>query len=264
MKKLYPLVFTCILAVVLSASFIRCSGRNVDENNPQALLDDAEIDIKDKRYLQALETLKKVKNKFPYSNLSKLAALRIADVNFLQEEFVEAATAYETFRDLHPKYIQADYVLFRIGESYFNQLPSTIDRDQTPAQKAINAFTELHSLYPASAHNDIGQRHLKESTEKLAKKEKYIADFYYIRDIYDSAASRFEKIVTKYANTSPEEYAYYYWGRSLIRQSQMPEYKDKKDTLLAESRHVFKTYVSRFPHGDYIKKIDKEIERMPD
>ena len=81
--------------------------------------------------------------------------------------------------------------------------------------------------------------------------------------MYDSAAIRYEKIVTKYANTTPEEYAYFNWGRSLIRQGQMEDYRDKKDTLIAESKHVFKTYNSRFPNGQFTKKIDRELERLP-
>lgn len=153
----------------------------------------------------ALDKLKTVKNKFPYSNYSKLALLKIADVSFLDEDFIAAAASYETFRDLHPKHEKADYVLFRIGESYFFQLPSTIDRDLTPASKAIDSYRELQTLYPKSEFIPESQKHQKESFELLSQKEKYIGDFYFKRDMFDSASKRFEKIATKYPNTGVQK-----------------------------------------------------------
>ncbi len=252
------------MTISLSQFFYACSGKDVDQNNPQAILDDAEEDIKDKRYQMALEKLKNVKNKFPYSNLATVAHLRIADVNFLEESYIESAASYETFRDLHPKYEKADYVIFRIAESYFNQLPGSIDRDLTPATKAINAYSELLQLYPKSSFAQEAKVHQSESIELLSQKEKYIGDFYFKREMFDSAAKRYEKIATKYSGSTDEEFSYLRWGQSLIAMSTIQEFSDQKSALLGEAKHVFKTYLSQFPNGKYTSDIKKLSKKMND
>ncbi len=252
------------LMLLLGASihFAGCSGKEVDQNNPQAIFDDAEEDIKDKRYTMALEKMKTLKNKFPYSNYALKAQLRVADVHYLSEEFVEAAGSYETFRDLHPKYEKADYVLFRVGESYYNQLPGTVDRDLTPASKAIEAYRELATLYPQTEHLTESKKHLDESVEKLSQKERYIADFYYKRDMYDSAARRYEKITTKYSGSSVDQYSYWRWARSLMLQSEQPEFAEKKIALVSEAKHVLRTYLASYPSGEYSGDAKKILDKI--
>lgn len=233
-------LFLILFAAIAVTS---CSGKSVDDGNAQEVYKDAEEDISDKRYTIALDKLKVLKNKFPYSNIATQAKLRIADVYFLEESYIEASAAYEGFRDMHPRNEKADYVLFRIGESYFFQLPDSDDRDMGPAAKAIEAYRELVQLYPKSQYVDAAKKHLSQATEMQASKEKYIADFYYARDMYDSAASRYEKITSKFPDTSLEQYAYWRLAQSLIRQQK-----------LDEAKHVFRTYLSRHPSGEYASK----------
>ncbi len=252
MKKMHTDFW--IYSTLLLAIFGGCSGKGLDENNPQAVYENAEEDIQDKHYESALEKMKNVKNKFPYSNYAVRAKLRIADIHFLQESFIESAGAYESFRDLHPKHEKADYVLFQIGESYYFQLPSTIDRDLAPAIKSIQAYKDLKTIYPQSQYIGKASEHMKDSTEKLALKEKYIADFYFIRDQFDSAAKRFEKITVKYPGVSIEEEAYWKWGQSLLFFSELPENLDKKEITTKEAKHVFQVYLSRYPQGVFSKK----------
>lgn len=249
------------LVLALTPALHSCSGKKVDENDPKSMYDDAEEEFRDKRFQAAVEKFKVVKNKFPYSNYSKLAALRIADVYFQEESYIEAAGAYETFRDLHPKSEKADYVLYQIGESYYNQYPGSIDRDLTPGSKAITAYRELLSLYPSSSYAEKAKSHLDESAEKLSEKERYVADFYFKRDMYDSAAKRYEKITSQFPGTKVEEYAYWRWGQSLYRQGSNPELSDKKGALIDETRHVFRVYLSRFPNGTYVKKVNSWLEK---
>lgn len=249
--KKTALSFSLLLSLLASLHlWTGCAGKNVDENDPKSLYNDAEDDVKSHRYAMALEKLRTVKNKFPYSNVAKQASLRIADVHFENEEYIEAASAYETFRDLYPKYEKADYVIFRIGESYFNQLPSTIDRDQTPATKAIESYRELRQLYPKSEYVGVSQEREKDALNHLASKEKYVADFYYKRDMYDSAAARYQKIATKYPGTEVEEESYAQWERSLLAQNDHDG-----------AKHVYDTYLAQHPNGKYAKKMKRALEK---
>ncbi len=239
-----------LLALTLAISLFSaaCSSKQIDEGNPDELYKEAEKDIQEKRYLQAAERLRIIKNKFPYSHLSTQAALRLADVAFLEEAFPEAAAAYETFRDLHPKYERADYVLFRIGESYYNQMPDAVDRDQSPGVKSIEAFAELEKLYPNSSHMPEAKQRAFSARDKLAEKEAYIAEFYFKQEQYESAALRFQKIAKTYAGSKAEQRAYIRWAESLAKQK-------KAD----EARHVLSSYLSRFPSGEYADKAKRGI-----
>ena len=93
-----------LLGLSLAGALHGCAGRVVDDNDPASLLADAEDEIKSDHFQLAVDKLKEVKNKFPYSKFSIDAQLRLADVYFMQESYADAAAQYETFRDLHPKH----------------------------------------------------------------------------------------------------------------------------------------------------------------
>jgi outer membrane protein assembly factor BamD len=243
------LIFTVFSTSLVG--FISCSGKSIDESNVTELLAGAEEDISDKRYIFALEKLRALKNKFPYSNLAITAQLRIADVHFLDENFIEASSAYETFRDLHPKHEKSDYVQFRIAESYYFQLPSTIDRDLSSGYKAVSAYEELNQLYPKSEYLPTAIEHKNDTLERLSQKEKYIADFYFTRSKYESAQSRYEKIIQRYSGTKHEESSYWKLAQCFFKLS-------KKDDLY----HLSKVYENRFPKGKYISSIEKRIKTL--
>ncbi len=199
---------TCFLVVGLSGYvFSSCSGKEVDENDPAAMLKEAEEDVSSDHYQMALDKLRAIKNKFPYSKESVEAQLRIADVYFMQESFSEAALAYETFRDLHPKHEKTPYAMFRIGKSHFSDHPGTIARDLGSLQKALDAYTEFTKRFPTAKESDEARKDATEAKGQLAEKELYIANFYMKRDDPASAKGRLEKIVEKYRDTPSFEEA---------------------------------------------------------
>jgi outer membrane protein assembly factor BamD len=178
-----------------------CSTEEVNENDPAALMKDAEDDIGSNRYLMALEKLQKVKNQHPYSKQAVDAQLRIADVYFLQENYSEAAATYEAFRDLHPKNPKLPYAAFRVGLSYFNDVPGNIARDLSPAYKAQDAFRDYLAHFPNDPNVPEAKSKLAETRKDLAEKETYIADFYYKRGMWEAAKGRYSKIVNEYSDT---------------------------------------------------------------
>jgi outer membrane protein assembly factor BamD len=198
------------LAVLVTLALLGlagCSGKNVDPNDPAALMQDAEDEIKSDHYQIAIDKLRTIRNKFPYSKYSLEAQLRIADVYFMQELWGEAATAYETFRDLHPKHEKVAYAMFRVGKSHFNDTPSPLSRDLTPARKSLEAYEEFLRRFPSAPEAVEARKDVETSRRTLADKELYIADFYYKRDIYDSARTRYEKLIQLYPETDASKTA---------------------------------------------------------
>lgn len=178
-----------------------CSSGDIDENDPKALMKDAEEDIDSSRYILALEKLQKVKNEHPYSQQAVEAQLRIADVYFLQESYAEAAASYEAFKDLHPTHPRLGYAAYRIGLSYFSDLPSNRARDLSAGYKAEEAFKEYLQRFPQGEFAADAQKQLAADRKILAEKEIYIADFYYKRKMWEAAKGRYLKVVNQYADS---------------------------------------------------------------
>ncbi len=150
---------------------------------------------KDGHYLAAIEKLNLIRSKHPYSYYATHAELLNADILYLQENYVEAAAAYLLFRNVHPKFDNLPYVVFKIAESYYNQLPSTFDRDLSGADEAIKYYKELINNFPDSAFVKDSNDKIKECYGLLAKKEQYIADFYYKTEEYSAARYRYLEIL---------------------------------------------------------------------
>lgn len=201
--KNFQSILVLILVLAVPSILSGCSGKSVDETDPAQLFKEANEDISSDHYLLAIDKLKMIKNKYPYSNYALDASLRLADVYFMQESFAEAALAYESFRDLHPKHPKVSYAMFRVGLSYFNDAPTNVARDLTVAQKAQDAFNEFLHRFPTDPNVEEAKKDLAESRRLLAAKELYVGNFYFRRRLYDSAKKRFEKLLQLYPETAP-------------------------------------------------------------
>jgi outer membrane protein assembly factor BamD len=203
LKKSFFILILLVLNLFLSA----CTTEEKKTDTAESTFALAQEYEKDERFDEAIRKYTEVKNKFPYSQFAVKAELAIADVYFTEESFGEAQINYQTFRELHPKHAQIDYVIFRIGLSFYNQLPDTIDRDLTYAHDAITAFDELAEKFPASAHVKEAKDKKAEALKKLAEKEDYVGDFYFKRKIYDSALIRYESLLKSYPKSALDERA---------------------------------------------------------
>ena len=201
-KALAPLWLLWLALAAVSLTYSTgCSTLHVDENDPVSLLKEAEQEIKSDHYQLAIDKLRIIKNKFPYSSSAIEAQLRIADVYFMQESYIESEASYEAFRDLHPKHEKTPYAMFHIGKSYYKDIPSTVARDLTPAQKAMEAYRNYLSLYPTGPNVIEAKQDIAEIRNLLASKELAIGDYYLIREFYDSAKPRYKKVIEFYSDT---------------------------------------------------------------
>ncbi len=187
-----------VLSMGMAAILGGCSSAEIDENDPTALMKEAEEDIESSRYILALEKLQKVKNQHPYSSQATEAQLRIGDVYFLQESFSEAAATYEAFKDLHPKHPKLGYASYRVGFSFFSDIPGNHARDLTSAFRAEEAYKEYLYQFPSGEFAADAKKQLAESRRVIAEKEMYIGSFYFKRKMWEAAKGRFTKIVSQY------------------------------------------------------------------
>ncbi len=164
-----------ILALVLGCSSDKPKGRTEAES----LFKEAQELMESERYILATEKLNLIKTQHPYSFYATPAELLQADVLFLQENYIEAAAAYLLFRDFHPKHEKIPFVVFRIAESYFKQIPATIDRDLEPAMESIKYYEEVVQKYSTSSYKRKAGERIRSAKKMLREKDVYIADFYF-------------------------------------------------------------------------------------
>jgi outer membrane protein assembly factor BamD len=188
-----------MLILTVVCSVVACSSmQTTDTNTAEGAFQLGERYQKDERFEDALTQFNQVKNKHPYSKLATEAELHIADIHFEREDYIEAQNAYQSFKELHPTHPRIDYVTFRLGLSFFNQLPSSIDRDLQLASRAILYFDEVTTSYPGSEYAPKAKEYKDKAVTMLAQKEDYIAHFYFIREMYDSALGRYEDLLKNY------------------------------------------------------------------
>ncbi|MCB0406664.1 MAG: outer membrane protein assembly factor BamD [Bdellovibrionales bacterium] len=204
-RKSLALVFTMIALILIGCS----STPEIDSSSAEGAYKLGEIYRKDERYQDSIAQFEVVKNKFPYSRLATMAELQIADINYEREAYIEAQNAYQIFKELHPGHEKIDYVTYRLALSFFMQLPDSIDRDLTLAEQAILYFDEVIHSYPTSEYVAPAQEKKTETLKKLAQKELYIAHFYFIREMFDSALGRYEDLLRKYPKLGFDEESLY-------------------------------------------------------
>jgi outer membrane protein assembly factor BamD len=189
--------------VIVCMAFTACSGRDPDIDKPaHELAKNGMDEFTEKDYRKSIVYFEKLRDWYPFSKFAKLAELKIADGHYHLKEYDDAIFAYEEFEELHPNNEAIPYVIQQIGNCYFEQL-DTIDRDQTPALKAIDTYERLIKNYPDDPHSEDVLEKIGICHKSLAENQFYIGHFYYRTKHYKSALARFHSITSKW-NEFPE------------------------------------------------------------
>ncbi len=228
-----------IIPLLVLALLVGCTFKEVVPKKAETLDFQRAKDFqKASRYDLAIEKFEAIKNKYPLTPEAIEAELEIAESYYLQGSYVESLAYFQSFHDLHPNYKKVDFASFRVGMSYYKQIPSTIDRDLSAASKAIEAFDEFLDRYPRSSYVPEAQAKKQDCRLKLAQKEYYIGDFYYRQKQYQSAAGRFEIILKKYEGLGLEEKVLFQLGMCYY-------YLNEK----AEAKKMLSEFIKQFPNS---------------
>jgi outer membrane protein assembly factor BamD len=242
---------TGLFVTSLCAGLSACSTADkIDTSTPEGAYKLAEEFEKDERYEEAIQKFADIKNKNPYSRFAAMSELKIADLQYKRESYIEAQNAYQLFKDFHPKHPQVDYVTFRLAMSYFNQLPSSIDRDLSVAEKSILYFDEVINSYPSSTYVVDAKQHRTEALKMKAEKELYIARFYLKREKYDSALKRFEGILDKFPGLGFEPVALFGAAKCAFENGE----KEK-------ANQFYKSLKTLYPGSNEAKQSESEFRK---
>jgi outer membrane protein assembly factor BamD len=202
------------LALVLGCGSSRVSlsgemkyGKTAEENFQYA-----EEELKDGNDVEAVKFFEYVRTKYPFSKYAALAELRLADMKYDADRWIEAADAYKDFLKLHPTHEQADRAAVRIGLAHWNDAPGDLflfppshEKDQSSVREAARELQDFLAKFPDSKHRPEAEKVLEQARRRLAEHEWYVAQFYAKRDLWAGAAGRLETLVREYPGTPHEQ-----------------------------------------------------------
>ncbi len=169
---------SCLLSVACATTLLRGTPKGPEETYAVAM-----EDLDDGLYPEALSGFTEIKTKYPYSKYAALADLRIADTHFARAKYIEAIDAYRSFLKFHPSHPEASYAMFKIGDSYYEQIPSdwwflppSAEKDQASTRLAISAFRDLLARYPDPAQADQGKEEIEACKTRVEKHDQAVAE----------------------------------------------------------------------------------------
>ena len=204
MKRITALLLVSLLLISGCAWF-----ETKEERTAQELVSDGMDQFNDGDYKKAIESFEKLKDWYPFSKFVILAELKTADAYYRFKKYEDAVVGYEDFENLHPRNEAIPYVIYQTGLCYFEQI-DTIDRDHTPAVKAMEIFMRLQKQFPGNLYANRAEEHIKKCIKILAGHEFYVAFYYFKTKHYKAALNRFKWVLANYPDVGIHEKALQY------------------------------------------------------
>ena len=181
LQSFFPprLLFASICLIMVSGwGFLGCENNKDLSSSSSVVFVEAKVLYEKEKYIDAILGFEDFITRFPYSQNVLDARLLMADAYFESKQYAAAASAYRRFLILYPEHPQNDYVLFKIGLSYWHHSPQSSDREQTYTKKSLGVWQKLQEDYPASPHLITAEPHRKQALEKIALSQLKTAQFY--------------------------------------------------------------------------------------
>ena len=224
------------------------SDKPEGKSEAEILYKEAEELMKADRFILATEKLNLIKTQHPYSFYATPAELLQADILYEQENYIEAAAAYLLFRDFHPRHEKIPYVVFKIADSYYKQIPDTIDRDLEPALEALKYYDEVIQKYGDTSYRQNAEGRIQKAKKMLRQKDEYIADFYFRTKEFSAARYWYLDILENHEEPKTRNHAML---RTILATSKLKEWQPCLD------------YVEKF-YQSVDKEAQKEIKSVKD
>jgi outer membrane protein assembly factor BamD len=191
-------VIGLMIQVLVITTFYACVEKEFDPNDPKKSFGIAKEPFDAGHYDEAIKKLGEFKSRFPYSQFASEAELLIADSHYQLDHFQEAAAAYETFVKLHPKHPKADYAMYRVAESYWEDSPTAVSREQEYTEKAVQQWQEVVAKFPGTSYASRAKDMITQGRRRLAESVRFVARFYCAREIWHACAYRYSQLLEKF------------------------------------------------------------------
>ena len=166
-------------------------------------------------YKAAAKSFAEVERQHPYSKWATKALLMQAFAYYQLNSYDDAINSANRFITLHPGHRDSAYAYYLTAISQYEQI-NDVRRDQSAAQKALEALDEVSKRFPESPYAADAAKKSLLARDHLAAKEMDVGRYYLKRGSYLAGINRFKKVVTDYQTTSQTPEALYRLAESYM------------------------------------------------
>lgn len=189
------LTLTSFLCVLYS-----CAEKPISQLPPEEGIMRIRENHSDKVWERVIADVNEYRSRYPYTQYAPEAELLQADAFFQSGRYSEAIVTYEEFLKKNPKHSQAPFAAFRIASSYDKEAPEEIDREQEYAIKAVNRYRSFLERFPESSYAKEATERVTVLRRRIAEHFVFVARFYWKKDLYQGALSRYLQVIENYEN----------------------------------------------------------------
>jgi outer membrane protein assembly factor BamD len=242
-----------ILAIILVTTLeFGCHSSNVVENlSAEDRYQLAKAKFDDGNYLDAIEDFRVITLQYPGGRVADSAQFFLAQSYFHRDQFILAASEYETLVRSMSASPMVPEARFQVGMCYFELSPSS-DLDQQYTYKALDAFQTFIEYHPTNALVPQAEEKIRELNTKLAEKEYNSGKIYMKMEYYGAAERQFQFVLEKYHDTDYAPPALIGEVEALIARKKYSEAKKEIDKFFV-----------RYPSSSLIdraKQLSEQIE----
>lgn len=234
-----------VAAATLSLALAGCSSSKdeVPDSPPAEIYATAQQKLQDGNFKAAITQLEALDNRYPFGPYSQQVQLDLIYAYYKNADLPLAQATIDRFIRLNPTHPNIDYVLYMRGltdmalddsalQGFFGVDRS--DRDPQHAQNAFKDFSRLVKNYPNSPYANDATKRMIFLTDRLAKFELAVAQFYTKRGAYVAVVNRVNVMLVDYPDTQATRQ-----GLKLMenayRQMQLNDEADKVAKIIANN-----------------------------
>jgi outer membrane protein assembly factor BamD len=253
-------LFTCACASEAASNFFRSAPTfypTAQQNYEMGIKE-----LKKSNWLNAQAYFLHVHKNFGFSKWATLSELGLADAQFGMDKYTEAVDGYKGFIKAHPgnERVQDGYAAYRIGLSYFKEIPSdffvmppSYEKDQGPVIDALRELTAFADQYGDSPYAAEARKLIGECVRKLTDHELYVARFYLDANKPYAAIGRLEGIIKDYPASQREPEIMLLLGKTYLKMEKPTEARATFQKLSSQHPEDFRAEKAKL----YIQFIDK-------
>lgn len=251
------------LLLLTTAALLFASCRSSDLIRPgdslEVAYEKAMNQFEQENYSEAARAFETVISIGRGTDIGQDAQFYLAESYFNNNRFLLAASEYERYAQFHPNSQRREEADFKRALSFYNLSPR-YRLDQTYTNRAIENFRLFLARFPDSEYADEAGEYISELRDKLARKAYSAGEFYKRTSQYRAAAVYFDVVIDNYPETQWAE-------RSLV--DQMESYILYAENSVAARQaerfemalESYETYLQLFPRGENRSRIENLYDR---
>lgn len=205
----------------------------------RAAYNEAMQSFRGKEWEDAKALMMEVRKLFSYTRYARLAELRLADIEFAQERYPEAISAYREYIQGHRTDKDVEYAKYRICKALFLDiddtfvLPPAEERDQATTMEAYRELRSLLRDYPKSRYRKDTNYMFEVVLQRLVRHELYVARYYIRQDMFEAAVARMDYALKTYPLSGLEAETLVLKGETLLKMKKPGEAREVFERVVA-------------------------------